>query len=243
MSEVRRKRVASGNAGTIRRLAYCVLVLLLTGVALAQAPVDSTTAGAKLADWLQAKGLSPELIVLLIAMLPVVELRGSVPVGILLFNMPWWQAVLWSVIGNILPIFLVLLLLEKVVAWLGRFRLFRRFFDWLFTRARSKSAAVQKYEFWGLATFVGIPLPGTGAWTGAVVAVVLGLRYWRSLLACFVGVLMAAAVVTFLSVLGKQFRAVGIGLVVLLVLGFVYAVVSILRKSKGQGTKDKAIEK
>jgi len=237
MSEVRAKRVASGNAGTVRRTAFCVLVLLLLLTSTAQADT-----GTKLADWLQSKGLSPELIVLLIAMLPVVELRGAVPVGILVFNMPWWQAVLWSVAGNMLPIFLVLLLLERVVAWLSRFGFLRRFFEWLYAHAQSKSASVQKYEFWGLATFVGIPLPGTGAWTGSLVAVVLGLRYWRSLLACFVGVLMAAAVVTLLSVLGKQFRAVGIGLVILLVAGFVYAVVSILRKSRGQGTKDKAAE-
>jgi uncharacterized membrane protein len=210
-------------------MAGVIFVLLLL---VAAAPADT---GAKAADWLQSKGLSPELTVVIIAMLPVVELRGAVPVGILLFKMPWWHAVLWSVVGNMLPIFLVVLLLEKVVLWLGRVRLFKRFFDWLFARARSKSASIQKYEFWGLATFVGIPLPGTGAWTGAVAAEVLGLSYWKSLLSIFVGVLMAAAVVTFLSVLGRQFRLVGIGLLVLIVVGFAYAVFAAVRKSrKGQ---------
>jgi len=186
------------------------------------------------ADWLRARGLSPELVVVLIAALPIVELRGAVPVGILVFCMPWWQAVLWSLLGNIAPILLVLFLLEKVVAWLSHISLFRRFFEWLFARARSRSAAIQKYEFWGLVTFVGIPLPGTGAWTGAVAAEVLGLSYWKSLSAIIVGVLMAAVVVTFLSVLGRQFRWVGIGLIVLIAAGFVYTVVAAVRKPKAK---------
>lgn len=184
------------------------------------------------ADWLLARGLSPTFIVALIAMVPLVELRGAVPVGILLFNMPWWQAVCWSLLGNIAPIVLVLLLLRRIVDWFGRVPAFKRFFDWLFARARSKSASIQKYEFWGLATFVGIPLPGTGAWTGAVAAEVLGLPYWKSLLAISVGVLMAASVVTLVSVLGRQFRWIGMLLVAALVLGFVYAVVAAVRRTR-----------
>jgi uncharacterized membrane protein len=140
--------------------------------------------------------------------------------------------VLWSVLGNIAPIIFALLLLDRIVAWLSHVALFRRFFEWLFARARSKSASIQKYEFWGLATFVGIPLPGTGAWTGAVAAEVLGLSYWKSLLSIFIGVLMAATVVTFLSVLGKQYRWVGIGLIVVITLGFIYAVVAAVRKPR-----------
>jgi uncharacterized membrane protein len=205
----------------------CLLLGML--VVSAQAGV-----GERLAASLQQRGLSPKFVVVAIAMLPVVELRGAVPVGILLFNMPWWQAVLWSVLGNIVPIVLVLLLLEKIVALLGRVPVLKRFFDWLYERARSKSTSVQKYEFWGLATFVGIPLPGTGAWTGAVVAEVIGMSYWRALAAIFVGVLMAAAVVTFLSVLGRQFRWVGIGLILTLVAGFVYAVVSTVRRARSR---------
>jgi uncharacterized membrane protein len=205
-----------------------VVALLLVAVA-GTAQADT---GREAADWLRARGFSPELVVVVIAALPIVELRGAVPVGILVLGMPWWQAVLWSVLGNIAPIILVLLLLDRIVALLSRVALFRRFFEWLFARARSKSASIQKYEFWGLATFVGIPLPGTGAWTGAVAAEVLGLSYWKSLLSIFIGVLMAATVVTFLSVLGKQFRWVGIGLIVLITLGFVYAVVAAVRKPR-----------
>jgi len=224
MSEVR-----SGNCERLGAplKAVAVVLLLLVVVGVAQAGT-----GQAAADWLRARGLSPELVVVLIATLPIVELRGAVPVGILVFNMPWWQAVLWSLIGNIAPILLVLFLLEKVVAWLSHIRLFRRFFEWLFARARSKSATIQRYEFWGLAAFVGIPIPGTGAWTGSVAAEVLGLSYWKSLSAIIVGVLMAATIVTFLSVLGRQFRWVGIGLIVLLAVSFIYTVAAAVRKPR-----------
>ena len=225
-AECRRQIRSACRAGLTARVVVAALLLLL-GVGTAHADT-----GQEAASWLRARGLSPELVVVLIAALPIVELRGAVPVGIFVFKMSWWQAVLWSVLGNIAPIIIVLLLLERIVAWLSHIPLFRRFFEWLFARARSKSASIQKYEFWGLATFVGIPLPGTGAWTGAVAAEVLGLSYWKSLLSIFVGVLMAATVVTFLSVLGKQFRWVGIGLIVLITLGFIYAVVAAVRKPR-----------
>jgi len=221
-----RSRKTNGRA--VRAVVAAALLLLLV------AGTAKADTGLEAANWLRARGLSPELVVVLIAALPIVELRGAVPVGILFFCMPWWKAVLWAVIGNIAPIIIVLLLLERIVAWLSHVALFRRFFEWLFARARSKSASIEKYEFWGLATFVGIPLPGTGAWTGAVAAEVLGLSYWKSLLSIFVGVLMAAAVVTFLSVLGKQYRWVGIGLIVLITLGFIYAVVAAVRKPRAK---------
>jgi uncharacterized membrane protein len=107
-----------------------------------------------------------------------------------------------SVAGNMLPIFLVVLLIERIVALLSRVGLFKRFFDWLYERTRRQSGLIQRYEFWGLVIFIGIPLPGTGAWTGALAAVLLGMSYWRSILACLLGVLIAAAIVTGLSVLG-----------------------------------------
>lgn len=230
-SEVRRQKSEGRSANRTRFAVKAVFAVLLLLLVVGMARADT---GQEAAGWLRARGLSPELVVVLIAALPIVELRGAVPVGILFFCMPWWQAVLWALIGNIAPIVVVLLLLERIVAWFSHVPLFRRFFEWLFARARSKSGSIQKYEFWGLATFVGIPLPGTGAWTGAVAAEVLGLAYWKSLLSIFVGVLMAATVVTFLSVLGKQYRWVGIGLIALITLGFVYAVVAALRKPKAR---------
>jgi uncharacterized membrane protein len=158
------------------------------------------------------------LIVVAISMLPVAELRGALPVGINLFHLPLWKVLLLAIVGNMVPIFLVVLLLERVVLLLGRIRIFKRFFDWLFKRTRSKSGAIAKYEFWGLAIFVGIPLPGTGAWTGAVAAVAMDMPYWRSLLSIFLGVLMAAAAVTLLCLLGIWGAVIaGVALAVVLV--------------------------
>ncbi|OYD14861.1 hypothetical protein CH330_07400 [candidate division WOR-3 bacterium JGI_Cruoil_03_51_56] len=158
--------------------------------------------GERVAGRLEQRGFPRELAVTAIAMLPIVELRGAVPVGINLFKMPWHQAVLFSIIGNMIPIFLILILLDRITVWLGHIRFFKRFFDWLFARTRKKSGLIKRYEFWGLVLFVAIPLPVTGAWTGSVAAVVMGVPYWRSMLAIFIGVLIASAIVTTLSLMG-----------------------------------------
>lgn len=179
------------------RRTLAVALLLAVIAAAAQASI-----GDRIATTMQERGLSPQLVVFVVAMLPIVELRGAVPIGNNLFHLPLWQTLALSITGNMLPIFLVVLLLERLVALLNHVRLFRRFFAWLYERTRRRSGIIQRYEFWGLVIFVGIPLPGTGAWTGSLAAVLLGMSYWRSLLACFVGVLLAAAIVTTLSLLG-----------------------------------------
>lgn len=176
-------------------------LLSLVLLALAAAGFAHAGTGDRVAQSLHQRGLSPELAVLVVSMLPIVELRGAIPIGEVLFRLPLWKTLVISIAGNMAPIFLVVILLDRLTVWLGRVAVFQRFLGWLFKRTRSRSGVIARYEFWGLAIFVGIPLPGTGAWTGAVAAVVMGLPYWRSLLAIFIGVLMAAAVVTMLSVL------------------------------------------
>ncbi|MFO7652171.1 MAG: small multi-drug export protein [bacterium] len=205
------------------------LFLLTLGSMALAAPVTPVTAesaiphrplGERLAAGLRTRGLSPEAIVVVISMLPVVELRGAIPVGINLLKLPWPRAVAAAVVGNILPVFVILLLLERIVVLLGRFRVFRQFFDWLFARTKRRSRLVQRWEFWGLALFVAVPLPVTGAWTGSVAAVLMGLPYWRSMLAVLVGVICAAAIVTTLSLLGRLGALIaGVVLLVLLVSG------------------------
>ncbi|MEO0082234.1 MAG: small multi-drug export protein [candidate division WOR-3 bacterium] len=194
---------------TLVLIAFASATSSETGFASVSALVSSGTGpalrpglGARLALRLKERGVAPELVVMAIATVPIVELRGAVPVGINLLGLPWYRAVLFAVLGNMLPILLVLFLLERLAAWLSRIQAFARFFEWLFARTRRKSRLVERYEFWGLAVFVGIPLPMTGAWTGAVAAVIMGVPYWRALLSILLGVLMAAAVVTSLSLLG-----------------------------------------
>jgi len=143
-----------------------------------------------------------ELIVIIIAALPIFELRGAIPVAINLFKFPWYYAFLLAFVGNILPVPFILIFLERIVKILSRVELFGRFFEWLFTRTRRRSGSIQKYEGIGLMVFVAVPLPLTGAWTGALIAVLLGMPFWRSLISIAIGVLIAGVIVTCLSLLG-----------------------------------------
>ena len=179
-----------------------LLILLLTLMLLPE--LEASWIANRTADWLRGYGLSPGLIVFLISMLPIIELRGAIPIGILRFKMPWPEAVIISVIGNMLPIPLILLFMEEFFILLSRWSLGKRFTDWLFARTRRKGKVVERYEAIGLTIFVGIPLPGTGGWTGAFATNIFGIRFWNSLLYVFLGVLIAAGIVTGLTLTGQM---------------------------------------
>lgn len=150
-------------------------------------------------------GINPYLVVFIISAIPIVELRGAIPVGILLFKLDWTLVILISIIGNMLPIFFVLFLFEYIEKLLRNISIFNKFFDWLFKRTLAKSKEIEDYQEFGLALFVGIPLPATGAWTGSLIAYLLKLSYWKSILFIFLGVLLAAIIVsvlTFLKLIG-----------------------------------------
>lgn len=181
------------------RLKKILLILLI--VILSQ-PLFCNTTADKTVAWLKAKGVAPELIVVIISMIPVVELRGSIPVAILLFNIPWLEAAVLSIIGNMIPVPFLLLLIDWFFGLISKVKPGRKFTEWLFTRTRRKGKSIEKYEEIGLFIFVGIPLPGTGGWTGALAANIFGLRFWRSMLFIFLGVIMAAIIVTALSLMG-----------------------------------------
>jgi len=205
----------------VKRQHAVVVLLLLSVISVAEAGT-----GERIATALQSHGLSRELVVFTVAMVPVVELRGALPIGINLLGLGLWKTLALAVTGNMVPILLVLLLLDKLTVLLSRVAVFKRFFDWLFKRTRARSGVIARYEFWGLAIFVGVPLPGTGAWTGSVAAVLMGMPYWRALLSILLGVLMAAAVVAALCLLGK-WGAVVAGLALLAVL--LQGIMSIVR--------------
>jgi uncharacterized membrane protein len=147
-------------------------------------------------------GFSKELVVLIISALPIFELRGAIPVAINLFNFPWYYAFLLAIIGNLIPVPLILLLLNAVVRFLSRVSLFDRFFRWLFAYTRKRGGIIERYERIGLALFVAIPLPITGAWTGSLAAVLFGLEFKHAMLSIFIGLLIAGIIVTCLSLLG-----------------------------------------
>ena len=177
-------------------------ILLILLIVILSQPLFCITTADKTVAWLKAKGVAPELIVVIISMIPVVELRGSIPVAILLFNIPWLEAAVLSIIGNMIPVPFLLLLIDWFLGLISKVKPGRKFTEWLFTRTRRKGKSIEKYEEIGLVVFVGIPLPGTGGWTGALAANIFGLRFWRSMLFIFLGVIMAAIIVTALSLMG-----------------------------------------
>ena len=137
------------------------------------------------------------LATILIAMIPLSELRGAIPIANQVFEIPLWQAYIIAVIGNMIPIPFILWFLGPASKWLmERSRTMERFFNWLFARTRRKLE--RQYELYAevaLAVFVAIPLPITGAWTGSVAAFLFDIPYRKALFWIFVGVLVAGAVV------------------------------------------------
>lgn len=149
-----------------------------------------------LVRWVQ--GLPPELATFVLASLPISELRGAIPVALGVYKLPLWSALLWAILGNLAPIPIILRLLEPVSTFLReRSRILEAFFHWLFTRTRRKGEHYFRiYEELGLVLFVAVPLPLTGAWTGAVAAFLFGISPGRSFVLIALGVLIAASVVT-----------------------------------------------
>lgn len=140
--------------------------------------------------------LTKELIVLIISMLPISELRGAIPVAIFKFNMPIFKAYIISVIGNLIPVLPIIYFLEPIRRFLSKIKLFRKFFDWLYERTYKRSKKVMKYGAIGLALFVAIPLPVTGAWTGSVAAIIFNIKPQYAFPSIIAGVLVAGIIVS-----------------------------------------------
>ena len=127
-------------------------------------------------------------------MLPVLEIRAALPVGIY-GGLSTFEAFLLSFIGNMLPVPILILLTRKVIEWLKKHDILTRFTAWLEDRGSKGAQKVKKYSFWGLFILVAIPLPGTGAWTGALVASMLDMRLKRAVPAIALGVIAAGIIV------------------------------------------------
>jgi len=153
-------------------------------------------------EQLLSLGFSKELVVLIIAALPILELRGALPVAINLFNFPWYYALLLAIVGNLLPVPFILLFLDTASRLLSKVAFFERILKWIFERTRRRGKVIERYERIGLMLFVAIPLPITGAWTGSLAAVLFGLKFKHAFLSIFIGILIAGIIVTCLSLLG-----------------------------------------
>lgn len=138
-----------------------------------------------------------ELTIFVISMIPILELRGGLlAASPALLNVEMWRAIPICVIGNIIPVPFILLLITPVFAWMKGRKVFRPMVEKLEKKAMSKSDQIEKYEFWGLVLFVGIPLPGTGAWTGALIASLLGIKVRKAFPAILLGICMATVIMT-----------------------------------------------
>lgn len=149
-----------------------------------------------------------ELCVFFCSMLPIIELRGAIPMAFA-FSLPWWQAYIIAVLGNLLPVPFILLLINVVLRWMSnsKVKFFNKVANFLFAKVEKNRARIEKYSFWGLCLFVAIPLPATGAWTGSLVAAVIGMKPWKAFLSALVGVMIAGVVVTLIVYGGIGFLA------------------------------------
>jgi len=147
------------------------------------------------------KDIPKELTVVIVSALPISELRGAIPLA-LYYGMPLTKAYWLSVLGNVAIIPPALVFFEPVSSALRKFKVWLRFFDWLFERTKKNSDSIQKYEALGLFIFVAIPLPFTGAWSGIIAASLFKIRFRYALTAITAGVLCAGLIVSMLCGLG-----------------------------------------
>jgi uncharacterized membrane protein len=152
-----------------------------------------------------------ELIVFIVSLMPLLELRGGlIAASPTLLNVEPIKAYIISIIGNVLPVPFILLFINKIIKWMGnsRIKLLNKMASWLDKKARKNKNKIAKYGYFGLVLFVGIPIPGTGAWTGCLAASVLEMDRKKSFFAIMLGILMASIIMMIFSygILGNLFK-------------------------------------
>ena len=145
------------------------------------------------------------LIVFLVSMVPLIELRGAIPYGVM-FGLPLWQTFVIAIVGNMLPVPIIFFFARRVLEWGADKPVIGKFFTFFLEKGHKGGAKLQAKAgrglYWALLLFVGIPLPGTGAWTGTLAASLLDMDFKKSVLACMGGVLLAGVIMGVLSLLG-----------------------------------------
>lgn len=139
-----------------------------------------------------------EFIVLFISMVPILELRGGL-IAASVLGIDMFRAIGYCILGNVIPIPFILLFITPIFNWMKNTKLFRPTVEKLEKKSMSKSDQIKKYEFLGLMLFVGIPLPGTGAWTGALIASLLNIKFKKAFWAIFFGLLIATVIMCIIS--------------------------------------------
>jgi uncharacterized membrane protein len=144
----------------------------------------------------------PEIATFLIAMVPISELRAAIPIGIKIYHLSAWSAYAWSVLGNLIPMILIVLILKPIADFLSRnVSFFKKFFDWLFEHTRHRGQ--KKFEKWGeFAVFIltATPIPLLGGWTGPLAAFVFDVKLRKSIPLIILGCMTAGAIVAFVTI-------------------------------------------
>ena len=153
----------------------------------------------QVAQWFAENlNMTKEMIVFVISMIPILELRGGIAAAAF-FKIELWQAIFYCVIGNIIPVPFILKFITPIFRWMKKTKFFRPMVEKLESKSLGeKSQKIRKYEFWGLLLFVGIPLPGTGAWTGSLIAALLDMDFKKALVAVICGIILAAFIMCML---------------------------------------------
>ncbi len=150
----------------------------------------------ELMQWLTGTEPGQALFTALVSMVPVLELRAGIPFGVAL-GLPHWAAYLMAVVGNMIPLPFIVVYIRRILQWMRRrIPQFNRLVDWLEQKAHLKGDKVTRYKYLGLMIFVAIPLPGTGGWTGALVAAFLDMPLRKAMPSIFLGVLIAGFLVS-----------------------------------------------
>ncbi len=154
----------------------------------------------KLFSGLTSLKFGKELIVFIISIMPILELRGGLIAASLLGLNPWTSYVI-SIIGNVLPVPFILLFIDKIIEWMSKSKVkwMNKTANWLYKKARKNKDKIDKYGYLGLLLFVGIPLPGTGAWTGCLVAGLFHMDRKKSFISVLAGIILASIIMMIVS--------------------------------------------
>lgn len=139
-----------------------------------------------------------ELMVFIISLMPILELRGGLIAAALLKLNPF-ESYIISILGNIIPVPFILWFINSILEWMRKKKRLSKIVKWLDKKVDKKKGQIEKYGFWGLVLFVGIPLPGTGAWTGCLIASVLEMDRKKAFLAAMIGILIASIIMMIVS--------------------------------------------
>jgi len=148
---------------------------------------------------------SKELSLIVLSTLPITELRGAIPIGILLYKVSPLKAYWLCCLGNMIPILPLLLFFGKLESFMQRNEFSNKFLQWYIAKVKKRTALIERFELLGLAFFVSIPLPVTGAWTGSVAAFIMGIGWRKAFFSISCGVLIAGVIVTILTLCGYTF--------------------------------------